>query len=422
MQTLREMVRVGMVTITLFRSLVVLMVRSVFAACCGHDCSLEMGESLTSTFETLGGAYVKLGQILSTRGDILSEGVLVPLRRLQDSQARFSVDQARLVIERSLGKPVETLFRSFDSVPIGSASIAQVHHAVLQHSGAEVAVKVRRPGIDRTIKADSWFIVALVRALSLVPPFRGIPVVETVQQATMALKAQASLRAEADLHRQFFALFESGVPVRVPRLFDEYCTDEVLVMEYFPHLVKLTAPEIGEETHRTAVIAGLHGLYKMLFVAGLVHCDLHPGNVLVGGDGKVVVIDFGFATQMPPSQRSAFTEFFLSIALGDGIRAANIVLSTALRIPTDLNRASFEREISNLVRRSSGLRAGEFLISSFVSSLFSIQQKHGIYGAPSFTMAILSLIVYEGTIRHRCADLDFQREAIPILMPLFQKS
>jgi len=193
------------------------------------------------------------------------------------------------------------------------------------------------------------------------------------------------------------------------------------VMEYVPGLVRITDPALDEETHRSAVIAGLRGLYRMLFIEGLVHCDLHPGNILVGRDGMVVIVDFGFSARMRPFERAAFARLFLSIALGDGVTAARIVRETALRMPDNLSSASFEREIVQLIKAVAGQRAAEFLVSSFVSSLFKIQRKHNIYGSPGFTMAIFSLTVYEGVIRHRCADLDFQREAVPILLAAIQK-
>lgn len=388
----------------------------------GNRRPVAIGECLAWSFETLGGGYLKIGQVLSTRVDILPWDVVAPMQRLQDSVPPFSATEAQRVVESTLGQSLELVFSSFDPHPVGSASIAQVHRAVLRKSGADVAVKVRRPGIDRTVGTDVTTLKMVVRAVSLLPGLRGIPIVEAVRQVAASIMAQTSLRAEADFHRRFLALFQNGVPVRVPRLIDEYCTDEVLVMEYVPDLVKITDPALDHEIHREAVVAGLRGLYTMLFVAGLVHCDLHPGNIFVGRSGQVVVLDFGFAALMPPPERLAFARFFLSIAFNDGRAAAGIVLETALRVPLELDYARFEREISALVDRSSGARAADFFIAAFVDSLFRIQRKHRVYGSPSFTMAIVSLVVYEGIIRHRCADLDFQREAVPTLLRALQAS
>ena len=415
--------RVCAVAVALLGAVILFLLRSATAWLRGTRYGLNgLGECLTATFETLGGGFVKIGQILSTRTDILPEALIAPLRRLQNAQSPFPAAEAFAVIGRSLSVSPESLFHSFDPTPVGSASIAQVHRAVLRDTGAEVAVKVRRPGIERIVAIDARVMVALARAVSWLPPFRRIPLTEAVEQVSRTVEAQASFCLEATHHRRFFALFASGEPVRVPRLFDEYCSDEVLVMEYFPRLVRINAPELDEATHRTAVTAGLRGLYKMLFVEGLVHCDLHPGNILVGGDGRVVIVDFGFSTLMLQPEREAFAKLFLSIALGDCAGAARIVLETAQRTPDNLDREGFEREIGELITRSTGLRASDFLISSFVSSLFRIQRKYDIHGSSSFTLAILSLTVYEGIIRQRYADLNFQREAIPTLLMSLRKA
>ena len=409
--------RIFSIAATLVSALVIFLIRSATAHLRREQLArFHRGQQVARIFETLGGGCLKLGQILSTRTDILSQDFALPLQRLQDSIAPFSAEKARSLVEQALHVSTTDLFSEFDPVPIGSATIAQVHRAVLRESGTAVAVKIRRPGIDRLIRTDSRIFTVLARLVSVLPPLRGIPVVEATNQITHAVEAQTSFELEAEHHRRIYALFENGAPVRVPKLFDRYCTNEVLVMEYFPHMVKITAPELDKMVHSSAVIAGLQALYKMLFIAGVVHCDLHPGNILVNRDGTVLLLDFGFATLMPSAERAAFAQFFLCIAFQDGSAATKIVLESALRVPAELNRPAFQREIGELLAAFSGRTAGQFLIARFVNSLFDIQRRHRVYGSPNFTMAILSLMVYEGIIRDRCAELDFQREAIPSLL------
>lgn len=420
-QALRVLARTGVIAFVLSRTFFLFLLGSIASRLSGRRREeTGIGEAVANAFETLGGGFVKIGQLLSTRPE-LPDALTIPLRRLQDSLAPVPVAAIQSVIERSLQVELDSVFSSFDLTPIGSASIAQVHRATLRANGAEVAIKVRRPGVAETIRIDARVITSLARFASWLPPFRGIPIQESTREVVATVEGQASFWLEADRHRQFSELFRNGDPVRVPQLFDEYCTDEILVMEYLPGLVRITDPELDEDTHRVAVILGLRGLYRMLFLEGLVHCDLHPGNILVGPDGTVVIVDFGFSARMRPSERASFARLFLSIAMGDGATAARIVRETALSSPANLDNASYEREIAQLIKASAGQRASDFLISAFVTSLFKVQRKHKIYGSSSFTMAIFSLTVYEGVIRHRCADLDFQREAVPILLAAIQK-
>ncbi|MCI0590245.1 MAG: AarF/UbiB family protein [Gammaproteobacteria bacterium] len=364
----------------------------------------------------MGGAYLKIGQILSTRYDLFPAELLGPLRRLQDHVRPFSRRECLRILQTAIAHPLEDIFSSFDPIPIASASIAQVHRAILRVSGSLVAVKVRRPDIERAIASDTRILKRLARIFSHCPRFDRIPLFEALDEICASLAAQADFAREAENHRHFCALLDGNEGIRIPRLIDELCSRDVLVMEFLPDLTKLTDSKLEHEPHRRAVITGLRALYRMIFSAGLIHCDLHPGNILVSREGNVVILDFGFVATMGPIERSAFAEFFLSIAVGDGATAARLVRDTALHVQRDLDVYAFEQEICKLINEASGRPAGEFLVAKFVAALFGIQRRHGICGSPSFTMAILSLMVYEGIIRPRWPGLDFQREAIPYVL------
>lgn len=381
----------------------------------GSSFSQSIGQFMVWMFQNLGGAYIKIGQILATRTDLISEQIALSLCALHDSVPSFSGTQAEAILQRSLCVPVSECFSAFDRIPIGSAAIAQVHRGVLRRGGI-VAIKIRRPGIQRIIEIDAAIFRLFMRILAVFPGFHGLPLNDMARAITETLSTQANFRIERDRHLEFFEFFNDTGPVRVPRLLEEYCTDEILVMEYIANSTKITEFASSARTGRNAVLSGLQALYRMLFLQGLIHCDLHPGNILVGEYGNVYILDFGFAAKMGIEERRAFAEFFLAIALGDGEGASNILLETATSIPPTLNRKQFSNEISDLIKKCAGLRAADFLIVSFVTRLFRIQKAHKICASSRFTMAIISLLVYEGMIRKYYADLDFQREALPVLL------
>ncbi len=400
------------------RLLVVLSARTVRRNSWRHC----LGECLASVFESLGGGYLKIGQILATRADLLPPDLLTPLRRLHDQARSFPAAEARRLLEASIGQPVERIFSTFDPVPVSSASIAQVHRAVLRESGREVAIKIKRPGIETALDSDARLFTAAARLLSIWPAFNRLPLIEASAEVSRALRAQTDFRQEAENHRRFQILFADEEAVRIPQLLDDLCGRDVLVMEYLPGLVRLSDPALAPEVARRATLAGLRALYRMIFSAGLVHGDLHPANVLVSREGPLVILDFGFAARMAGPDRVAFAEFFLSIASGDGPTGAANVLRTARGVPPNLDSEAFTQEVAALIAEAAGRTAEEFLVARFVGRLFAIQRRHQVRGTPSFTMAILSLMVFEGIVRARYPDLDFQREVVPYVLAALEGS
>jgi ubiquinone biosynthesis protein len=153
----------------------------------------------------------------------------------------------------------------------------------------------------------------------------------------------------------------------------------------------------------------------MIFNAGVVHCDLHPGNLMVSGD-RLVILDAGLVAHLDPSTRLAFAQFFFAVATGDGAAVATVVLQTAKHVPGDLDRLTFTEEMQVLVASVQRRRAAEFSVARFVTDLFALQKRHRIGGTSQFGLAILALFVYEGVAQRFFPDLDFQGEAVPFVI------
>jgi len=367
---------------------------------------------LATTVAQLGPTSIKTAQLLSTRVDLLPPRICRSLASLHDQVAAPPATDLAPVLVGHLGALGRKIVEQ-GCEPVASGSIACVYR-VESPEGRIIAVKVRRPGIERLLAADLALLRGLARMVSWTPPLRGVPVVEIVGQLADCIRAQADFGQEAARLLELHEHLDGSHGVRVPRPLPELCTSEVLVMEYVEGLDRGAAELLSDEQRRHAVVTALHAVYRMLFQYGLVHCDLHPGNLYIRADGSVALVDAGFTVRLSPYAHTKFTAFFYCMSLGDGLACAEVVLSTAIPGPrTDTH--GFRRELSRLVEAHSGVRAADFDLVSFASRLFDIQRGYGLYADPQFVFPILSLLVLEGSVRNLYPDADFQREAMPFL-------
>lgn len=371
-----------------------------------------VGRTLAELLESLGPTYVKLGQILSTRRDLLGEPTIRHLERLQDQLTPIDEAHVATIFREEFDTEIDDAFASFDSTPIASASIASVYRATL-HDGRIVAVKIKRPGIGRIMHADVRLLRIAARFCGSLPPLRGLPMLQAVDDLGSCILRQLDFRLEATANRRLRVALAWESQIRIPKLVDEYCGASVLTMDY---IEEISQREQHGPNAPAALLASLRALYRMIFVEGLVHCDMHQGNLHFLPNGEAALIDFGFVAELPDVDRLKFAEFFYAMATNDGSRCAEITLETAAFVPADLKSDEIDAAFTELVGRSAGARASDFLVADFVLGVFDIQRRHGIVGSTAFTMAILSLLVFEGIARDVFPDLDFQGEAHPYIL------
>lgn len=372
-----------------------------------------LGRTLAELFQALGPCYVKLGQLLSTRSDLLPPDAIRHLARLRDRlpPGRFS-DLARLFRAELHREPGE-VFAELDPRPVAGASVATVYRGRLR-DGRVVAVKVRRPEVARLIRTDLRVLKAAGALLGRLPPLRLIPVAAVLDDFCRCLERQLDFRREAASSRRLRAALACEAGVVVPELVDELCGPSILTMEFIAALHARQEP--GGEAARAAVRSAVRALYRMIFVEGCIHCDMHPGNLGLLADGRAALVDFGFVMETGDEARLRFAEFFYALATGDGARCARIAYESALSVPPRLDYAAFQAEVVRLVDQASGVRAGEFGVAEFVSRLFDVQRRYRLRATSDFVMPILSLLVVEGIVKEVAPDLDFQREAHPFIL------
>jgi ubiquinone biosynthesis protein len=369
-----------------------------------------LGESLASFCEALGPAFIKTGQILSSRPDLLPAGVGAPLRRLQNQIAPFDGARTPKIIETAFGRPLSELFDSFDLKPIAAASIAQVHRARLK-DGREVAVKVRRPEVSRIVNNDMRILRFLAKTLSSLPGMRAVPLPELVDEFVGPIKQQLDFHLEASSNRRFRKEFARNEHIRLPALVDELCTDNVLTMEYLDHLQRTDNNSLSVSERKTAALAGLRALYKMIFIDGLVHADMHPGNVYVRDWGEFVILDTGLVAILDDDNQKDFVDFFFGLINNEGRECARIIYDNAAYRAKTCDREAFDAAMVKLIARHSALKCQEFEVAQFVYELMEEQRQFKIRGSTKFMMTILSMVVYDGICKQLYPECDFQSEA-----------
>lgn len=369
-----------------------------------------LGESLATLCEALGPAFIKAGQILSSRPDLLPAGVGAPLRRLQNQIAPFDGARAPKIIETAFERPLHDLFDSFDLEPIASASIAQVHRARLK-DGREVAVKVRRPGISRVVNNDMRILSFVSKALSTLPGMNAVPLPELVNEFQVPIKQQLDFHLEAANNRRFHKEFALIEHIQLPALVEDLCTENVLTMEYLDHLQRSDFNNFSAQDRKTAALAGLSALYKMIFIDGFIHADMHPGNVFIREWGEFVILDTGLVASLDEADQRDFVDFFFGLINDEGRECARIIHENASYRPKNCDLEAFEAAMVELIGRHSALKSHEFEVAHFVYQLIETQRRFKIRGSTKFMMTILSMVVFDGICKQLYPQCDFQSEA-----------
>jgi ubiquinone biosynthesis protein len=371
-----------------------------------------LGRTLAELLERLGPAFIKFGQLLGTRPDLIADEFAAPLRALQDRLPPLPPRVARTLVARELGAPVDAWFAEFADVPVASGSIAAVHRA-RRHDGRIVAVKVLRPGVAAAIERDLRLLRRIVAAAERLPVFRDLPLVAAVDQLGESLRGQTDLRREAAANARLRLAFSANGKVVIPGVIEALSTPAVLTMDFIDAFAQPATRHDASDP--LALRVGLRALYQMIFIDGVVHCDMHEGNFRLLPDGRVALIDFGFVAEMDTETRLSFAEFFMAMASGDGAWCADIALQMAARYPPAIDRAAFARAMGAIVAPAAGRRVAEFSVASFVAALFNVQRRYQVCATPAFVMAIVALLTFEGLAKEIDVALDFQREALPFV-------
>jgi ubiquinone biosynthesis protein len=369
--------------------------------------------------EELGPTFIKLGQLLSTRPDLLPPEYIKELERLQDQVAPEPIDKIMAQLQRELGGRIENIFDSFDEKPIAAGSIAQIHRAVT-HDGLHVAVKVRRPGIVDTIRAECEILQDLAGVLqSTLFEHETIELEDMVAEFTEAISKETDLANERRNQLRFLKLFADDSTVHIPKVYEDYCTAGVLTMEYIDGIKPTNKQAIAERglDCRTLAHRGAQFVLKQMFEFGFFHTDPHPGNFFLLPDNVLAPIDFGQVARLSVQDRRLFNEIVLSIVDRD---AAYIIRcferDNMFADKTDIHKLT--TDIEQLIDNYHDFRLKDVPFGMIAMQTFDLFRNNHVHPPAQFILMLKSMM----TIESLATSLDPEFRLIEALKPYAQKS
>jgi ubiquinone biosynthesis protein len=359
----------------------------------------NFGARLRRSLDDLGPTFVKFGQLLSTRSDILPEGVLVELQKLQDTAAPMPPGTAQAIIERELGAPADEVFARFDPQPLGSASIGQVHRAVLR-TGEVVAVKVQRPEAPGRVESDLELMREFANLLDrrfgqrLFVDVRGL-----VAEFEGVIRRELDYTAEAENARRFAANF-AGTPVLIPKVYLGFSTSSVLTLEYVDgtRFGDIRPMLLTPSERRRVASMGAEAIFKMAFEDGFFHGDPHPGNLILTPEGDLALLDFGMVGYMSRGDIEALSRLFIAVIQRDAGAALRSLETLGVRYAPEV-RGDLVRDLREFLNKYSGLSVGEVTLGQALSELIGLARRYRLRVPPVFPLLTKALVTAEGLAR-----------------------
>ncbi|SHL06002.1 ABC1 kinase family protein [Hymenobacter psychrotolerans] len=347
--------------------------------------------------EELGPTFIKLAQAMSNRADLLPQPLIDEFEKLQSNVPPFDVQVAKGLIEQELGRPINEVFSEFDDVPLGSASIGQVHRARLL-SGEEVVVKVQRPGVQEKVRSDLALLHELVRLTAGFLRKQGLANPQDVVDAfERSMTKELDYTSEARSMEQFRKLYESYETFYIPKPYREMSTAKVLVIEFVSGCKITDKPQLlawGLSPEQVAE-TGMDIYLTQIFEFGIFHADPHPGNVLVRPDGTLVLIDFGMVGKLTKQQKYAFAGVFIGMARQD---PRSMALSfRRLALTSDIpDMRAFETSLSELIEDFATLDVKDMSMSDLADALQGVIYTYKLQVPGAVFLILRALVILEG--------------------------
>jgi ubiquinone biosynthesis protein len=377
---------------------------------------IPRGERLRLALESLGPIFVKFGQMLSTRRDLIAPDIAGELTKLQDQVPPFAFTEVERVITNAFAQPLSALFLDFDEVPIASASVAQVHFAHLPH-GEPVAVKVLRPNIEKTIAHDLLLMDTMAWLLqSISSEVKRLKPREVVAEFARHTQSELDLTLEAANCSQLGRNFSDKTKLIVPEVHWDWCRKEVMVMQRMhgtPISQRDTLLAKGIDIPKLAV-DGVEIFFTQVFRDGFFHADMHPGNIQVADDGRYIALDFGIMGSLNDTDKYYLARNFLAFFNRDYRDVAQAHIESGW-VPADTKREELETAVRAICEPIFDKPLKDISFARTLLSLFQMARRFGVIIQPQLIMLQKTLLNIEGLGRELDPNLDLWKSSQPFL-------
>lgn len=362
-------------------------------------------------FEELGPTFIKLGQILATRADVFGEEWTEEFAHLQNNTHPLPITDIRDIIQAQLNQPLDTIFNYIEAQPIGSASIAQVHRATLT-SGEQVAIKVKRPGIESTVTADLRILNHIAQLLeSEIPESRRYYPVQMVQYFARSLEKETDLTAERRNMQHFASIYNQQQQIHIPQTYATYSNRQILIQEYIDDtlLKNLTLSSWSKQQRHNLAATLVDIILDMILQHGLFHADPHPGNILVRNDGRITLIDFGLIGRLSQQRHQEIITLIHALLERDQFALQYILSNWTQREP--LNEDQLGSAVLEMLLNYEQLNSSQLRISQIINDITHIVREYGLTLPADLIILFKCLITLDGVIKQIDGDFELLNHA-----------
>lgn len=371
-------------------------------------------ERIRITIEELGPTYIKFGQILADRPDVVSERLRRELKKLQSKARPMDDERAIELIEHELGQSIDELFSSFDREHMASASIGQAYQGVL-HTGEKVVIKIQRPNIENKIQLDLYLMRYLSqKVVKNYPELAAIDVVGLVEEFGQTILKELNYISEASNILRFGEMFKNNPNIHIPKVYTEYCTRRLLMLEFIDGIPPDETIELVEKGYDLQKIAanGAEALLEMIFEHGYFHADPHPGNIFVMQNNVVGFIDFGMVGVLKPSHMNFLSSFILGFARNDAKTIAKSLLDLCGKKFYEYSD-ELEFEIQDLIKRNSYLPFDKVDFSQIIQECVNAVVKYKLRIPSSIYLLIKALATIQKFAEKLHPTISFSETILP---------